>query len=180
MRWTKTPKGQYIDGHERPDVVEYHQNTYIPRCLSSNLPSRTWTKETVANHIIPSPSCQYAVYWHHDETTYTQNDRRQVRWVPKDEKPIPQPKGEGLSLMVADFVSADYGWLCSPDGKEEAQVLFKAGTNRDGYFTNEEILEQATHAMDILEKHFPYDHHILVYDNAHTHLKRAPDALSAC
>lgn len=81
--------------------------------------------------------------------------------------------------MVADFVSTDYGWLRSPDGKEEARVLFEAGTNRDGYFTNEEILEQATRAMDILEKYFPHDQHIFIYDNARTHLKRAPDALSA-
>lgn len=27
-------------------------------------------------------------------------------------------KGEGHSLMVADFVSADYGWLHSLDGIE--------------------------------------------------------------
>lgn len=179
MRWTKTPKGQYVDGHERPDVVEYRQRTYIPRRFGSHLPSRTWTEETVGDHVIPSPSHQHVIYWHHDETTFMQNDRRQVRWVAKDEKPVPQPKGEGSSLMVADFVSADYGWLRSPDGNEEARVLFKAGTNRDGYFTNDEILEQATRAMDILKKHFPDDQHIFVYDNARTHLKRAPNALSA-
>ena len=179
MRWTKTPKGQYVDGHERPDVVEYRQKTYIPRRFGSHFPSRTWTEETISNCVTPSPSERHIVYWHHDETTYTQNDRRQVRWVPKDEKPVPQPKGEGSSLMVADFVSADYGWLRSPDRKEEARVLFKAGTNRDGYFTNDEILEQATHAMDILEKHFPRDQHVFVYDNARTHLKRSPYALSA-
>lgn len=179
MRWMKTPKGQYVDGHERPDVVEYRQNTYIPRRLSPHLPSRTWTEETIGNPVTTSPLNQHTVHWHHDETTYTQNDRRQVRWVPKDETPIPQPKGEGPSLMVADFVSADYGWLRSPDGKEQARVLFKAGANRDGYFTNEEILEQATHAMDILGKHFPNDQHIFVYDNARTHLKRSPYALSA-
>jgi len=34
--------------------------------------------------------------------------------------------------------------------------------------------------MDILEKYFPNDQHVFVYDNARTHLKRAPDALSAC
>lgn len=179
MRWTKTPKGQYVDGHERPDVVEYRQGTYIPRRFGSHLPSRIWTSETISDPIIPSLSHPHAVYWYHDETTFMQNDRRQVRWVSKDEKPIPQPKGEGSSLMVADFVSADYGWLRSPDGNEEARVLFKAGTNRDGYFTNEEILDQATRTMDILEKHFPNDRHILIYDNARTHLKRAPDALSA-
>jgi hypothetical protein len=179
MRWAKTPKGQYVDGHERPDVVDYRQNTYIPRRLGSHLPSRTWNEETIGDRIIPSPSDWHVVYWHHDETTYTQNDRRQVRWVPKDEKPVPQPKGEGSSLMVADFISADYGWLRSPDGDEQTQVLFKAGANRDGYFTNDEILEQVTHAMDILEKHFPGDQHIFVYDNARTHLKRSPYGLSA-
>jgi hypothetical protein len=42
---------------------------------------------------------------------------------------VPYAKGEGASQMVADMVSAEYGWLCSPDGKEEAQILFKASKN---------------------------------------------------
>ena len=33
--------------------------------------------------------------------------------------------------------------------------------------------------MDILEKKFPGDQHVFVYDNARTHLKRPADALSA-
>jgi len=78
--------------------------------------------------------------------------------------------------MVADFVSADYGWLRFPDGKQEAHVLFKAGK---GYFTNEDILQQASHAMDILEQHFPNDKHVLLFDNTTTHQKLADDALSA-
>ena len=59
--------------------------------------------------------------------------------------------------MVANFVSADYGWLQLPEGKEEAHVLFKTGKNREGYFTNEDILDQANKAMDILDKHYPHD-----------------------
>jgi hypothetical protein len=82
---------------------------------------------------------------------------------------VPYVKGEGASLMVADFVSADYGWLRSPDGKQEARVLFKAGKAQQGYFTNEDILEQATNAMDILEKHYPDEKHVLLFDNATTH-----------
>jgi hypothetical protein len=34
-------------------------------------------------------------------------------------------------------------------------------------------------AMDILEEHYPDEDHVLVFDNATTHLKRADDALSA-
>jgi len=81
--------------------------------------------------------------------------------------------------MAADFVSADYGWLRSPDGKEGAQVLFKAGRAWEGYFMNEDILNQASHAMDILEQHFPSEKHVLLFDNATTHQKCADDALSA-
>ena len=33
--------------------------------------------------------------------------------------------------------------------------------------------------MDILRRHYPHNEHILIYDNATTHQKRAPDALSA-
>jgi len=91
----------------------------------------------------------------------------------------PCAKGEGPSQMVADTVSADYGWLHSPDGEEKARVLLKAGKNREGYFTNDNILAQADKAMDILEKHYPDDDHVLIFDNASTHQKRPDGALSA-
>ncbi|KAG2158959.1 uncharacterized protein EDB93DRAFT_1100023 [Suillus bovinus] len=83
---------------------------------------------------------------------------------------MPYVKGEGPSQMVADLVSADYGWLQSPNGKEEARV-FKAGKNCEGYFTNQDILEQAQRSMDILEKHYTNENHVLMFDNATTPLK---------
>ncbi|KZP06115.1 hypothetical protein FIBSPDRAFT_914755 [Athelia psychrophila] len=135
-RWTLTPTGQYVDGHERPDV------------------------------------------WH-DESQFYANDRRQRRWVHKLETAVPRPKGQGASQMVADMASADYGFLRSPDGKHEARVLFKAGKNRNGYFTNTDILAQAHKAMDILEQFYPDEDHVLVFDNATTHHKHADGALSA-
>jgi len=36
-------------------------------------------------------------------------------------------EGEGVLLMVADFVSANYGWLHTLDGTLQDQMLFKAG-----------------------------------------------------
>ncbi|KAG2367398.1 hypothetical protein BDR07DRAFT_1372976 [Suillus spraguei] len=85
---------------------------------------------------------------------------------------VPQPKGEGASLMVADFISADYGWLCSPDSKETGKAC-------NGYFANENIVAHAKKAMDILEKYYPHEDHILIFDNATTHLKHVDNALSA-
>jgi hypothetical protein len=98
--------------------------------------------------------------------------------VHKTETAVPRVKGEGASLMVADFISADYGWLTSPDGKEETRVLFKCRKARDGYFTNNDIITHSTAAMDILDKYYLNEEHVLIFDNATTHLKREDDALS--
>ena len=92
---------------------------------------------------------------------------------------MPYAKGKGPSLMVTDMVSPDYRWLCSPDGKQEAHILFRAGKVHEGYFTNQDILNQASKAMDILDEHFLDEDHIMVFDNATTHLKHAHTALSA-
>ncbi|PBK82030.1 hypothetical protein ARMGADRAFT_947274 [Armillaria gallica] len=81
--------------------------------------------------------------------------------------------------MAADYVSSDFGWLRSPDGSRSARVLFKAGKTRDGYFTNTEIIDQASNAMDILDEYFPWFQHVFGYNNATNHKKRHRNALSA-
>lgn len=176
-RWRKEPNGQYIDGHERGDVVEYRQHIFLPAWKEIMPHLRTWSSDgMIEESTEPRPRQQKTTVWYHDESTYYQNDRRKLRWVHIDEKPVPQPKGEGASLMISDFVSADYGWLQSPDGSETARMVFRAGKNRDGYFTNDSILGQVARAMDILEKHYPGDKHVFIFDNATTHTKRVAAA----
>lgn len=180
-RWTKVPTGQFVDGHEREDVVAYRRDVFLPAMAQYDFEIRQWTsngEEVSPPHPPEHPELR-TVIWYHDESTFYAHDRRLVRWVHETEDPVPRAKGEGVSLMVADFVSADYGWLRSPDGTESAQVLFKAGKQRDGWFTHEEIIEQISKAMAILRKHYPNERHIFVFDNATTHRKRAADALSA-
>jgi hypothetical protein len=72
---------------------------------------------------------QHVVVWYHDESTFYAHDWCKSGWVHSSETAVPYAKGKGLSQMVADVVSADYGWLHSPDGKQEVQVFFKAGKN---------------------------------------------------
>ncbi|KAF7334876.1 hypothetical protein MSAN_02357100 [Mycena sanguinolenta] len=86
--------------------------------------------------------------------------------------------------MVGDFVSDVYGWMRSkkPGANGEykrAWNLFKAGKTREGYQKIENILDQATVAMDILEEDYSDKKHVLAYDNATIHTACAPDALSA-
>ena len=179
FRWTKTPSGQYVDGHEREDIVTYRQTKFLPTMFELQRHMRAWKDglEEAGDRPVQEREC--VVVWFHDESTFYANDRRKVYWVHKDETAKPRAKGEGASLMVADFISADYGWLRSACGQEAARILFKAGKACDGYFTNDDILRHTKIAMEILEKHFPNERHIFIFDNATTHLKRADDALSA-
>ncbi|THU93162.1 hypothetical protein K435DRAFT_598479, partial [Dendrothele bispora CBS 962.96] len=186
FRWKKEPKGMYSDGHEREDVVDYRQNIFLPQWEKLARHTRHYNKEGKEERdvFIVGPDGKATVIWRHDESTFYANDRRNLRWVHEDEEATPKPKGEGCSAMYAQFVSPDYGWLRGKDlepgiERKTAAVVFKAGKNRDGYFQNEDIIKQATVAMDILNKDFPNENHVFAYDNAKTHTARAADALSA-
>jgi hypothetical protein len=178
-RWTLDPKGQYVDGHEREDIVAYRQHVFLPAWKRAQSRSRDLLQENAMDQPPPEPQERWVVVWYHDKSTFYANDRCKLGWKHKDATAVPYAKGEGPSQMVADMVSAEYGWLRSSDGKEEARILFKAGKNREGYFTNDEIIDQANHTMDLLDKHFPHESHVLVFDNATTHTKRPEGALSA-
>jgi hypothetical protein len=176
-RWVQDHRGQYVNGHEREDVVNYRQNVFLKRWASEEGKMCSWGEdnEELCDISIERPLC----VWFHDESTFYANDRRKSKWVHQSTSATPYTKGEGASLMVADFVSADHGWLRSPDGKESARVLFKAGKSRDGYFSNEDILTQFQKAMAIVQKYWPNEDHLFIFDNATTHLKRPDGSLSA-
>jgi hypothetical protein len=115
-RWKREPKGQYKDGHEWEDVVTYRQNIFLPFFNSISPFTRHWNSDgELANAVNPILGC-HIVVWVHDESTFYANDRRTLRWVHESESTKPYAKGEGASLMVADFVSADFGWLQGSNG----------------------------------------------------------------
>ncbi|KIK80326.1 hypothetical protein PAXRUDRAFT_15848 [Paxillus rubicundulus Ve08.2h10] len=167
-RWTHNLKGQYVDGHERDDVIWYHQNVFLKQWAKMEEYMHTWDPDESVNntnHPADSTSSPHKkiCIWFHD----------------KNETTTPYTKGEGASLMVADFVLADHGWLCSPNGKESARVLFKAGKSQDGYFTNDDIVAQSQNTIKQVKEHFPGEDHVFVFDNATTHLKRPDDTILA-
>lgn len=64
---------------------------------------------------------------------------------------------------------------------EEARIIFKAGKNRDGYFDADDLLAQVNTAIDIHESLFSLGNvrGLFAFNNAPSHQKRSPDALSA-
>ncbi|KAH8823279.1 hypothetical protein DL96DRAFT_1743818 [Flagelloscypha sp. PMI_526] len=158
-RWKKDFRGQYVDGHERKDVVSYRQDTFL-------LKMKEW-EERMHRYLeehgwdIPPEVVRVMIVWFHDESIFYAHDRRRNTWVHRSANPKPYVKGE-------DFISSHYGWLRSPSG-ESARVVWKPGKNRDGYFTSEDVLAQVEQAMQILATHFSGEDHAF----------RENDALSA-
>lgn len=138
----------------------------------------SWTKDNLPkiNGGLPG---QHVIVWFHDESIFYANNWQQKSWYHKDTPAKPYAKGEGVSLMIVDFVSADFGWIQFLDGKHSAWHIMKLGKNKDGYFTAEDINEQVHEAMDILTECYPEYKYIFIYDNALTHLKQPEDSLSA-
>jgi hypothetical protein len=72
-RWTTTPTGQYVDGHEQPDVVNYRQKIFLPSWMSIEEQTRKWTAD-FAEVVGEQPHNRHTVVWFHDESTFYVND----------------------------------------------------------------------------------------------------------
>ena len=126
-------KGMYIDGHEREDVVNYRK-AFVKR----------WEQYEKRFHLydndgepLPNPK-GFPIFRPdggfegrfrlilvtHDESTFFQNDLNKSHWAHKGDKPTPQPKGDGQSLMVSDFLTSDWGRLCDGEGGMKESVNF--------------------------------------------------------
>jgi len=118
-RYGRHQNGMYVDGHERKDVVEYRKG-FVDRFKQYERRFHAW--DDVGNEL-PRPSGFLVpgavgrfrlVLITHDESTFYQNNQRQIYWGCPG-KNVPKPKGDGLTLMVSDFLTADWGPLRDKD-----------------------------------------------------------------
>ena len=98
------PKGQYVDGHERKDVVLYQKKVFLPKWKKFMNQMATWDKEL--NEYLPTGVGRRIIAWFHDESVFYAHDQRKKGWFHKDSSAKPYAKGEGASLMIAYFFSA--------------------------------------------------------------------------
>lgn len=114
-RFGNDSKGMYIDGHERIDVVQYHDK-FLARWKEYECRMRLLDGDgTVISEPDLQPDQRQLVLYTHDESTFYAHDRRKTKWTHSDIGPTPQAKGEGESLMIGDFLSPEYGRLVSGD-----------------------------------------------------------------
>ncbi|KAF8221454.1 hypothetical protein L208DRAFT_1090516, partial [Tricholoma matsutake] len=180
-RYGRRKNGMYIDGHEHKDVVEYREH-FIKRWKGYELRMTTCDNDGNIDKIPAgfhvSDGRFKLILVTHNESTFYENDRRRNHWSYKGDKATPQKKGEGVSLMVSDFLMLEWGRLT--DGDEEAQIVFKAGKNWDGYFTADDLIKQVDNMIDIFEGQTNgFATGLWLFDNAPSHQKCADDMLSA-
>ncbi|QRV79907.1 DDE family endonuclease [Ceratobasidium sp. AG-Ba] len=179
--WRAEPKAQYFDGHEQNDVVAYRQNIFVPFCKAVERQRVIYREDGLPiaeQQLVVLEGEKPIIFWFHDKSIFYANDRQQVRWVYIGKHAIPFKKGDGCSIMIADFVCAEFGWLRGAN-KKSARVVMSPGKNRDGYFTSDRVVEQLQNAVEIAKEQYPDHTYVFIYDNAPSHTKRPVGSISA-
>lgn len=114
-RYTCKKKGMYVDGHERADVVEYRKG-FVERWKEYEKRFLTFDNDgqpsnTLVGFPVPQVGRFRIILVTHDESTFYANDRRKSKWVHTSETAVAEQKGEGVSLMVSDFLVPEWGQL---------------------------------------------------------------------
>ena len=188
-------KGIYVDGHERPDVVEARkeflvQMTEIGFLNHSNAPSEE--QAALLPSIASPPDIDHTIIFFHDESTFSANDDERTMWSDGTMQVL-KPKGRGAGLMVSDFIEEQGGYLSLSDDMHEyalsqdpsipqsARVIFEYGIQKEGYWNNELFMKQMENAIKVAEAKYPPPtfKHVWVFDHSCGHTAFAEDALVA-
>ena len=73
-QWSKDLKGQYVDGHEREDVVEYCQKEFLPKFKEIEKRMREWAADNKEMVNAAWSAGRRIVVWFHNESTFFVND----------------------------------------------------------------------------------------------------------
>ena len=190
----------YSDSHEQEDMVEYRRK-FVEWFKEYECHFHTWDdkgNELVqpSGFLVPGEiGCFCLILVTHDESTFYQNDQHQIYWGCPGQNVTPRPKGEDLTLMVSDFLTADWGPLCDNDRcvatgffssqsysllHSEAWIVFRAGKTRDSWFTADHLLAQVDDTINIFQECTKgHAQGLFLFDNTPSHRKHANDALSA-
>jgi hypothetical protein len=111
-----------------------------------------------------------------DESTFYTNEGKRFFWMEGMKRKLAK-KGSGESIMTSGFMCPCQGFMVDGDIKSFQQ--FKAGKNREGWFTNEDLVKQLNTCMPMMRKLHPNADLIFAFDNSMTHRAAPPDGLDA-
>lgn len=138
FRYISYKKGLYFDGHDRPDVVDYRQNNFLPAMKEHADRLVQYLVGNVEEEATGQPKNyveRRLVLCAHDEMTAQANDANVKSWVLEDQHAL-RKKGVGRGIHQSDVICSTVGWL-----KDASQTL-EYGKNYEGYWTGELFIKQ--------------------------------------
>jgi predicted transcriptional regulator len=136
FRYIEHKKSLYYDGHERPDVVHYRQNIFLPAMAQHRSRLVEYMPGDVENEVMKGNCVERRlVTVVHDEMTAQANDGKAKSWVWEHEHAI-KKKGVGRGIHQSDVICSTVGWL-----KDASQSL-EYGKNYDGYWNGKLFVKQ--------------------------------------
>ena len=145
FRFISHKKGLYFDGHDRPDVLSYRQNEFLPTMKRNKPRLVRYTIGNVETELAIQPQNyveRRLVLCAHDEMTAQAHDTNEKSWVLEDQHAL-RKKGVGHGLHKSDVICSTFGWL-----KDASQTL-EYGKNYEGYWTGELFVKQVTFILAI-------------------------------
>ena len=161
-------KGVYFDGHEREDVIACRDD-FLMKMTELDKKSISVNGSVPQVSLTEKPLIRVV----HDECTYYANSDQTFFWG-DDRTNVLRQKSLGASIMVSDFVDEVSGYVRDEQG--QARLLLE--THREGYFTNDLLLEQVGRTIDIFDRVHPYATALFLFGNTPSHRKVPEDALN--
>jgi hypothetical protein len=138
FRYTQHKKALYYDGHDRPDVLQYRQDVFLPQMKKFRERLVEYEVGNVAAELDKQPPNfveRRLVLCAHDEMTAQANDDTSMSWVYEGEHAL-KKKGVGRGMHQSDIICSTVGWL--PDASQQLEY----GKNYDGYWNGEMFVKQ--------------------------------------
>lgn len=138
FQYTSHKKGLYFDGHDRPDVVSYRQDHFLPFMKSCESRLVCFVVGDVDEELVAAPDNyveRRLVLVAHDEMTAQANDSKEKSWVFEDQHAL-RKKGVCRGIHQSDVICSTIGHLV------EASQTLEYGKNYDGYWTGELFVKQ--------------------------------------
>ena len=192
-------KGIFVDGHERPDVIESRKN-FLRKMVKIGFLHFTSAPTDEARQALPEDidppileRREKTVVFFHDETTFQSNEDQSSQWGVKGTK-VMKPKSRGAGIMISDFIDEHNGFLsltdeeyerakeANPRAKKYARRFLEYGENREGYWTRDKFIDQMKSAVEMAELKYPKEEgwrHVWVFDHSSCHAAMVDDALDA-
>ena len=195
FRYGRYQKGTFVDGHERPDVVEFRK-LFLKKMhvyeITHKLPPLP-EDNLIPPYTVGNPDARKElVLVFHDECVFHTNDDKVYSWTEQGRARL-KPKGQGRGIMISDFVDEHNGFLRlsddafaryrinDPSLKQSARQHIVIGHANEGYWTNEHFLNNVKDAMKIASLLYPSSTHtvVFIFDQSSNHCAFSEDSLNA-